>query len=191
MKIRGFQKPLPGQAKKVFQGKIFAVWQWEQELYDGSFSTFERLSRPDYAFGVGVLDNGQILLLHDEQPDREAVITPAGGKVDEGETPEAALRREFLEETGYAIGEIKPWFAYRPSTKIEMVTWGYIARKLTRKQAPHPEPGERIQEVTYSFEDFLKLGQAPLLREWLLRIELLEAQIDPRKKERLKKLLYE
>lgn len=191
MKIQGFQKPLPANAKKVFQGKIFAVWQWEQELYDGTFSTFERLSRPDYAFGIGVLDDGQIMLLHDEQPDREAVLTPAGGKVDPGESPEEALRREFLEETGYEIGEIKEWFAYRPSTKMEMVTWAYIARKLMRKEQPHPEAGERLREVTYSFEDFLNLGQDPMLRDWGLKVELLEAQRDPKKEEELRALLYE
>lgn len=191
MKIQGFQKPVPPIAKKVFQGKIFAVWQWEQELYDGSFATFERLSRPDYAFGVGVLDDGQILLLHDEQPDREAVLTPAGGKVDPGEGPEEAVRREFLEETGYEIGELKHWFAYRASTKIDFVTYGYIARKLTRKEEAHPEPGERITEVMYSFEDFLKLGQNPMLRDWGVKVQLLEAQIDPKKKEDLRKLLYE
>lgn len=191
MEIQGFQKPLPADAKKVFQGKIFAVWQWEQKLYDGSFTTFERLSRPDYAFGVGVLDDGQILFLHDEQPDREAVLTPAGGKVDPGESPEEALRREFLEETGYAIGEVREWFAYRPSTKMEMVTYGYIVRGLTRQEEPHPEAGERIREATYAFEDFLKLGQNPMLRDWGVKVRLLEAQLDLKKKEKLRKLLYE
>lgn len=191
MEIQGFQKPLPEDAKRVFQGKIFAVWQWEQKLYDGSFSTFERLSRPGYAFGVGVMDDGKILLLHDEQPDREPVLTPAGGKVDPGESPNEALRREFLEETGYAIGEVKEWFAYQPSTKIDFVTYGYVARRLIRQEEPHPEPGERIREVSYSFEDFLKLGQNPMLRDWGLKVWLLEAQLDSKKKEELRRLLYE
>lgn len=182
---------MPPDAKKVFQGKIFAVWQWEQELYDGSFTTFERLSRPGYTFGVGVLEDGKILLLYDEQPDREPVLTPAGGKVDDGESSKEALRREFLEEIGYAIGEVRPWFAYRPSTKIDFVTYGYIARQLKRKETAHPEPGERIREVTFSFEDFLKLGQNPMLRDWGVKVQLLEAQIDPSKKEELRKLLYE
>ncbi|MEK7557232.1 MAG: NUDIX domain-containing protein [Patescibacteria group bacterium] len=191
MEIDGYQKPLPVDAKKVFQGKIFSVWQWEQELYDGSYATFERIARPDYAFGVGVLEDSRIMLLYDEQPDREAVLTPAGGKVDEGETPEEALRREFLEETGFEIGEIREWFAYRPSTKMEMVTYGFIARSLKRAGEARPEPGERMREVTYSFEEFLALGQNPKLRDWMLRVKLLEAQVDSKKREALRKLLYE
>lgn len=191
MQTQGFSKPLPPGATKVFQGKIFGVWQWEQELYDGSRSTFERLSRPDYAHAVGVLDDERLMLLHDEQPDREAVLTPAGGSVDAGETPEEALRREFLEETGYVIGEIRAWHAYRPSAKMDMITYAFVARKLTRAQAPTPEPGERIREVTYSFEEFLQLGHNSMLRDWMLRILLLEALLDSAKKEEIRKLFYE
>ena len=31
---------LPEQAKKVFDGEIFDVYQWDQEMYDGSTETF-------------------------------------------------------------------------------------------------------------------------------------------------------
>lgn len=178
-------------ATKVFQGKIYSVWQWEQKLYDGSYATFERIARPDYVFAVGILEDDKIMILYDEQPDRKAVLTPAGGKIDDGETPKEALQREFLEETGYAIGKIRPWFTYRPSSKVEMTIHAFVARGLKRVQEPTPEPGERLREIHYSFEDFLKLGQNLMLRDWMLRIRLLEAQIDPKKKEELRKILYE
>lgn len=182
---------MPPEAQKVFQGKIFSVWQWEQELYDGSKATFERIARPDYAYAVGVLDDGNILLLHDEQPDREAVLTPAGGKVDEGETPQQAVHREFSEETGLRIGQLTPWHAYQPSTKVEMTTYAFVARKLVREQEPHPEPGEKIREVTFTFEEFLQLGHEPQLRDWMLRILLLQALLDKNKEKELRRLFYE
>lgn len=178
-------------AKKVFQGKIFSVWQWKQKLYDDSFATFERIARPDYVFAVGILEDRKIMILHDEQPDRSAVLTPAGGKVDEGESPEKALQREFLEETGYKIGEIRPWFTHRPSSNMEMVTHAFVARKLSRAQDPKPEPGECLRELHYSFDDFLALGEDPMLRDWMLRIVLLQALLHPEKKEELRKLFYE
>lgn len=160
-------------------------------MYDGSFATFERIARADYAFAVGILEDGKIMILHDEQPDREAVLTPAGGKVDEGETPEEALQREFLEETGYRIGEIRPWFTYRPSSKVEMTIHAFVARNLAKAQDPAPEPGERLQEKHYSFDEFLALGEDTLLRDWMLKIKLLQAQLHPEKKEELRKLFYE
>ena len=40
-------KLIPEEAKKVFQGEIFAVYQWPQEMFDGSFATFEMLRRAD------------------------------------------------------------------------------------------------------------------------------------------------
>src|SRR5215467_9321922 len=32
---------IPEHAERVFQGKIFDVYQWPQKLYDGSTATFE------------------------------------------------------------------------------------------------------------------------------------------------------
>ena len=41
------KQPIPINAKKVFQGIIFDVYQWEQKLFDGTVATFEKLKRPD------------------------------------------------------------------------------------------------------------------------------------------------
>ena len=38
-------KGLPENAKLVFKGVLFDTWQWEQELFDGSYSTFEVVVR--------------------------------------------------------------------------------------------------------------------------------------------------
>ncbi len=38
-------KGLPQNAKCVFEGILFDTWQWEQELFDGSFTTFEAIVR--------------------------------------------------------------------------------------------------------------------------------------------------
>jgi len=126
-------KPLPRHAKKVFEGIIFSVWQWEQELYDGSQATFERITRGGVTHAVGVLPDGKILMTEDEQPQRGAVITPSGGKIEPGEAPEDAAVREFREETGYVVGELKPWHSYLPaSDKISYVCWAYVARDLVK-----------------------------------------------------------
>lgn len=183
--------PLPKEARKVFTGKLFSVWQWEQKLYDGTTTTFERISRPDYAYVIGVLPNKKILLVRDTQPDREPVLTPAGGKVESEESAAQAAAREFLEETGYRIGRLALWHTYRPSYKMEMLTHAFIGRDLEKVQPQQPEAGEKIELQEFPFDEFVKLGRSAMLRDWMLRIKLLEAQLDQKKRDELLHALYD
>ncbi len=183
-------RPMPNTAKKVFTGHIFDIWQWEQELYDGSTAVFERARRPDYAYMIGVLPDQRVLLVEDEQPDRGSVLTAAGGKVDPNEDPERGAQRELLEETGYAPKTVVHWHTYQPSGKTEYLVHAFIGRDATKVTEPELEGGERISVQLMSFDDFIGLGMNPKLRDWMLRIKLLEAQIDPKKKEEIKQLLY-
>ena len=50
------------------------VYQWDQVLYDGSVTRFERARFLDGAFTVAVLPDGQILMTEQEQPARESFI---------------------------------------------------------------------------------------------------------------------
>lgn len=166
------------------------MWQWQQELYDGSFATFERIARPDYAYAVGVMEDERLLLIKDEQPDRDWVITPAGGKVDAGETPTEAAKREFQEETGYRVGELNDWFSYRPNTKLDMEIHAFVARNLELTGKTALEPGERIELTPYTFDEFLQLGENPRMRDWMLKIVMLQAQLHEKKREELRKMFY-
>lgn len=179
--------------KKVFQGEIFSVWQWEQELYDGSKKTFEKIGRRSTASAIGILPDNRILLVWDEQPGRdvEGVLTCAGGQMDEGETPEQAASREFLEETGYTAGSLQPWFSYAPWAKALFTVHFFIAKDVKQKAEPQKTAGERTEVRLFTFDEFLALGQNDQLRDSRLRIMLLEAQLDQKKKQELYKLFYE
>jgi ADP-ribose pyrophosphatase len=183
-------KSIPEKAKKVFQGERYSVWQWEQELYDGSKATFEGLGRASTAQIVGVLPGKKIVLVHDTQPHRKAVITAAGGAIEEGETPAEAGKREFREETGYEVGTLMPWYSFRPSATIDSSVHVFIGRDLRKIGEQNLEPGERIEILTYTFDEFIALGSDQNLRDLYMRIILLKAQLDDKKKIELKKLIY-
>ena len=183
-------KPIPPHAKKVFEGIIFTVWQWEQKLYDGSTAIFEGLSRLDAVHTVGVLPDGRLLLNEDVQPHRKPVITPPGGIMEPGETPEDAAKREFLEETGYVIGTLLPWHSYRPSPKADWTIYAFVGRDLEKIREPNPGAGEKVRPLPFTFDEFLALGHNPKVRDLFIRIILLEAQMNEQKKQELRQLLY-
>lgn len=183
-------KGIRPDARKVFQGIIFSVWQWKQKLYDGSAATFEGLSRRDSVNIIGLLPDKQVLLVWDEQPDRPGVLTPAGGAVEIGESLQEAARREFLEETGYRIKELIPWYTYCPFNKITWAVHTFIGRNCERVQDQWLERGERIEPRYFSFDDFLLLGKNPDLRDLFMRTILLEALLEPKKQEKIYNLFY-
>lgn len=190
MDIVNKYKPIPREAKKMFQGEKYSVWQWEQKLYDGSTATFEGIKRADTVQVFGVLPDNRIILVDDLQPHRDAVITPAGGAVEEGEGPAEAGKREFLEETGYEVGTLVPWYSYRPGATTESTIHVYIGRDLKNTGKQSLEPGENIKVIKYTFNEFIALGGDVNVRDLVLRIILLEAQLDDKKKAELKTILY-
>jgi ADP-ribose pyrophosphatase len=148
------------------------------------------VQRSDAAFIVGVLPDKRILLIWDEQPDREGALGPAGGKVEEGEKPIDAAAREFLEETGYKATTIEPWMTFIPYGKMIFTVHCFIGKDCQKITEPQLEAGERITPRFFTFDEFIALGQEETLRSLNLRVMLLEAQIDPNKKDMLYNQLY-
>lgn len=176
--------------KKVFQGIVYSVWQYEQTMYDGSKATFEKISRKDYACAIGVLPDKRILLIEDTQPDRNMVITPAGGGVEDSEKPIEAAQRELLEETGYSTKNIIPFFSYQSHARMQCTCHFFIARDIKKTSEPKLEAGEKVKPILFSFDEFLELGKNSHVRDLMLRIKLLEALLDSKKRAELEKLFY-
>ncbi len=148
---------IPDQAKRVFAGIIYDVYQWPQKLFDGSDATFEMLRRPDTVGALCVVDD-KILVLNDEQPHRGSIPSFPGGRVDAGEpnTLEAA-QREVREETGYDFKNWRLVQVWQPHGKIEWFIYFYIAWDVAGSIAPHLDAGERITVEHLSFDETKRL----------------------------------
>ena len=119
---------IPKDAQLVFKGRLFNVYQWQQEMFDGSSMTYERLRRKPSVTLLPIMPDGKIMLCEEEQPHRGKFLSTPGGQVEEGEMPEVAAIRELLEETGYS-GELEFWMVTNPyGNKIEWEVHNYIAR---------------------------------------------------------------
>lgn len=179
----------PANAKKVFAGVIYDVYQWPQQLYDGTTVTYERINRQNTVSVLGVTKDKQILLIEEEQPHRPKQINLMAGKIDPGETALQAAERELLEETGYKAGQIEPWFEYEPDLNTDWTVFVYIARDIEKVAKQSLEGGEKITPMLFSFDEFIKFASTAEFKASQIRTKVLEAKLDNNKMIQLKKLL--
>lgn len=136
---------IPDTARKVFTGKLFDVYQWEQELFDGSYKTFEMLKRPDTVLVLGLDEYDQVVTLNEEQPGVGSWrYSMPGGRVDaEDASLVEAAQREMREETGYEFAAWQLIDTLQPQRKIEWFIYVFVAQGITKRGVATPDAGER------------------------------------------------
>ncbi|NBD73892.1 NUDIX domain-containing protein [Patescibacteria group bacterium] len=180
---------LPPHATKVFAGEIFDVYQWEQERFDGTTATFERLARPDSVVVIPITEEGKIIVLEEEQPGRPPFLAVPGGRVDPGEEPVDAARRELKEETGMDCRELAPWFATQVTSKLDWAIFCFIAHGCVPVEEAKGEPGEKLSQKALTFEEFTRFVRDPRFHEKEVTLRVQEALLDDEKMRDLKELL--
>lgn len=180
---------IPTHAKQVFQGIIFSVWQWEQQMFDGTTKTFEKLKRPDTVNVLPVVGD-KLLILKLKQPHHQAVLALPGGRCEEGEDFLATAQRELLEETGYEAEKYALWRSFQPEEKIEWTIHTYIGHNATQAQSMAADNGERIEPLLLTFEEFLLLTDDPNFRHPDIAHVLLRARFDKSKRDELHTLIF-
>jgi 8-oxo-dGTP pyrophosphatase MutT (NUDIX family) len=144
---------IPPEAKRVFEGVIFDVYQWQQQLYDGSMATFERIKRADTVLVVCSIDD-KILVIEDEQPGRGKKLKLPGGRVDpDDDSHLAAAKREIREETGYEFANLKLVNVMQPENKIEWFVSIFVATDVTHQELAKADAGEHITPHLKSFDE--------------------------------------
>lgn len=182
---------IPDDAKKVFKGEIFEVYQWDQKQFDDSFATYEALKRNDTVIVIPVTKDGNIILIEEEQPHYVMHLKTIAGKVDPGENPEQAAKRELLEETGYKCDELKLWYEQNMVYKIDWTIHTFIAKGCEKVADQNLEAGEKITPILLTFDQFIEKVTAEDFPNLSLKIKILEAKLEPQKLEALKKLLFD
>lgn len=154
---------IPRQAKKVFTGEIFDVYQWPQKMFDGSTATFEMIKRPD-TVQIIATQNDKIITTKELQPNLKRGHGLLGGRVDQEKNPLTAAKRELLEEAGMISKKWKLIKTYCPVHKMDWTVYYYVARDCEIVAKQNLDAGEKITLVKKSFEQFIKDTTA--LPEW-------------------------
>jgi ADP-ribose pyrophosphatase len=147
---------VPPKAKRVFKGIIFDVYQWQQKMFDGSQKTFEIIKK-NYTAEVIAIKDGKIVLSHQSQPTKKDFYAIFGGRINEGEEPLAAAKRELLEESGMTSDTWELYKIYQPVYKLDWDVYIYIAKNCKKTADLKLDSGEKSETKTCSFAEFVDI----------------------------------
>ena len=144
------------RSERLFETPYFVLRTDRLRLPDGAIKDpYYVVERPDAAIVFPLTREGEVVLVRQYRPplERMELGLPAG-LVEAGEKPEAAARRELLEETGYSGGEweLLGSVASSPSLKDN---WAYLflARGVEETSEPDPDEHELVEVVRVFVED--------------------------------------
>ena len=181
---------LPPSAKLAFKGQTYDVYQWPQELYDGTVKTFEILKRADSVNVIAVTPDKKIIISHEEQPARAPYTATPGGVVDSGEDPLVAAKRELLEEAGYASEDWTLFYALQPFSRIDCVSYAFVARNCKKVSEQKLDAGEKISIEFADLDKFIDTVCGDGFRDFELRLKIMQTRLQPEKFEEFKKLIF-
>lgn len=180
---------IPPQAKLVFRGKIFKVYQWEQKMYDGTTEIFEALKRPGTVQVLATREN-KILMSYEEQPLKSRGYNFLGGRVEEGEDPLEAAKRELLEEAGVTSDQWSLYKIYKAYGKTEWSTYFYIAKNCEKVAPQKLDGGEKIEIQEVNFKEFLTIVSDESFWNITIANDILRMRLDAKKLEQFKQKIF-
>lgn len=180
---------IPPNARRVFKGIIFDVYQWEQKMFDGNFKTFEMLKRPNTVEIIAIRDN-KILLSKQSQPNKEDFYSLFGGRQDEDEEPLATAKRELLEESGMESQNWELIKTYSPLHKIDWEIYLFVARNCEKTEDQDLDSGEKIEIVEYTFEKFIEIVESDKYWGNELVLDILRMKQDRKKLNEFKSKIF-
>jgi ADP-ribose pyrophosphatase len=146
-------------SKEVYTCRLFSVTEEQAVDKKTKFEIKRSVVRHNgSAVMMAVDEKKRILLVRQYRlPAGKMLWELPAGKVDEGETPLEAARRELIEETGYRARKWEKLSSFWPSPGFvaERMTI-YLATKLTAGKAT-PMDDERIETRWYKHKELAKM----------------------------------
>lgn len=141
----------------IFDGKVVKVLKDNVELADGHKS-FREVVRHSGGVVILAIHNNKILFVKQfRYPMKEVLLELPAGKLEYGEDPFNAAKRELEEETGYCANKWTPLgFVYTSPGYSDEKLYLYKAENLEFTQC-HPDEGEILEPLEIEIQDALKM----------------------------------
>lgn len=158
MKIKNQTKERFLKNERSFHGKAVGFKIDTVRLVNGARATREYLDHPGAVAVVAIPKPGHIIMVHQYRyPVAQMTWEIPAGKLDKGEKPEACVRRELEEETGYKAGRIRKLLAFWPTAAFaNEVIHIFVADRLTRGQA-NPDEDEFLSCQTWPLKRLYRM----------------------------------
>lgn len=145
-------------SKRAYNGKVVVLDYDEIVTADGHKSFREVIRHPGGVVVVAEKDKDTILLVKQfRYPLKSVSLELPAGKLEKGENPDDAIKRELKEETGYVA---KTWkslgYIFTTPGICDEKLYLYYAKDLTFTQ-PDPDEGEVIQALEYNINDVFQM----------------------------------
>lgn len=164
-------------SKQIFDGKIVKLFVDEVELPNGQIATREIVRHPGAVCVVPLTDDGEVVMVRQfRYPFEEVLLEIPAGKLEIGEDPLEAVKRELEEESGAVAGKIEHIGEMYTTVaifdeKIQM----YIATNLTFKDA-HPDSDEFITSEKIPLSTLIDMVMRGEIKDSKTQIALLKAE---------------
>jgi ADP-ribose pyrophosphatase len=130
------------------------------EMPDGHIvEDYYVLEYPNWVNAVAITDDNKVLMVHQYRHAAGIVsLEIPGGVIDDGETPEQALRRELLEETGYQFDDFELLCTvYANPSTADNHTYCYLARGGKKVQEQALDAQEELVVETFTIPEVKQL----------------------------------
>lgn len=165
-------------SQQIFDGVIVKLCRDRVELPNGKTSYREAVRHPGGVIILPIDENGNVHLVRQfRYPVGRVLLEVPAGKLEYGEEPFAAAKRELSEEVGAKaelwtdLGAVLPTPGY-----CDEVHYLYLARGLTFGDT-HPDEDEFLEQVTMPFEEACAMAADGRIDDSKTVIALLRAKL--------------
>ncbi|MEK3730840.1 MULTISPECIES: NUDIX hydrolase [Paenibacillus] len=143
----------------IFSGKIISLQVDTVRLPNGNTATREVVRHPGAVAVLALKDQKMLVVDQYRQPLGRCEVEIPAGKLEPGEDPLEAAKRELEEETGYTCGSIRKLHSFYTSPGFaDEVIHLYLAEDLTRGDM-NPDEDEFLEMAEITLEEAYQLIQ--------------------------------
>lgn len=165
------------ESELIFDGKVVKLYKDKIELSTGQESFREVVKHSGGVVILAKKEDKILLVKQFRYPMKEVLYELPAGKLEIGEDPFEAAKRELEEETGYCANK---WtdlgYVYTSPGYSDEKLYLYEAEDLEFTHC-HPDEGEIIQALEYKYDDVLKMIDNGEINDAKTLCALMRAQI--------------